>query len=192
MPRPSSSTDSGGTVARYDWDFGDGNVRADGGAKLSHTYKAKGTYTVTVTETDDAGCSTAFVSAGHTAYCNGSASAKTSSSIDVARKLKLSVKGKKTQELGDPITVKASCGAACTVKATGTLKLAGTNAAKPIKLKKAKAKIKAGKKKVLKLKLSASARRAAAQASSGKATVKLTATAKPGQKAKAKRKVTLR
>ena len=49
----SSSTDSDGAVAGYAWDFGDG--ASDTGATTSHTYAAAGTYTVTLTVTDDEG-----------------------------------------------------------------------------------------------------------------------------------------
>ena len=54
----SASSDPDGTVARYDWNFGDGTTLANGGAKPTHTYTIPGTYTVALTVTDDAGCST--------------------------------------------------------------------------------------------------------------------------------------
>ncbi len=48
------SSDPDGTIASYAWDFGDGQT--DTGASPSHTYAAEGTYTVslTVTDNDDA------------------------------------------------------------------------------------------------------------------------------------------
>lgn len=47
--------DSDGTIAAYDWNFGDG---ADGNTPdPAHTYSAGGTYTVTLTVTDDDGAS---------------------------------------------------------------------------------------------------------------------------------------
>ena len=49
----SGSSDSDGTIASYAWDFGDGNTGS--GETASHTYGAGGTYTVTLTVTDDAG-----------------------------------------------------------------------------------------------------------------------------------------
>jgi 6-phosphogluconolactonase (cycloisomerase 2 family) len=79
----SSSADVDGTVARYDWDFGDGVTAIDAGAHPSHTYAAPGTYTVRLTETDDAGCSMTQVYAGHTAYCAGTAAATTTRSVTV-------------------------------------------------------------------------------------------------------------
>jgi subtilisin family serine protease len=48
----SGSTDDG-TIAGYDWNFGDGN--AGSGATVSHSYAPAGIYTVTLTVTDDDG-----------------------------------------------------------------------------------------------------------------------------------------
>ena len=78
------SSDSDGTVARYDWDFGDGDVAANGGATPGHAYAAAGTYTVTLTVTDNEGCSTAIVFPGQTAYCNGSAAARTTRQVTIS------------------------------------------------------------------------------------------------------------
>ncbi|SFF37332.1 PKD domain-containing protein, partial [Flavimobilis marinus] len=49
----SGSTDPDGEVASYAWDFGDGEQGT--GAQVEHTYGAAGTYTVTLTVTDDGG-----------------------------------------------------------------------------------------------------------------------------------------
>nr|MBC8233529.1 PKD domain-containing protein [bacterium] len=49
----SASTDADGTIASYNWDFGDGNVAE--GDNATHTYAAAGEYTVTLTVTDDQG-----------------------------------------------------------------------------------------------------------------------------------------
>jgi len=48
---PSSDTD--GIVTSYDWDFGDGNTAT--GPSASHTYAAAGTYTASLTVTDEDG-----------------------------------------------------------------------------------------------------------------------------------------
>jgi YVTN family beta-propeller protein len=79
----SGSTDSDGTVARYDWNFGDGAVVQNAGPKQSHAYAKAGTYQVTVTETDNEGCSTALVFTGQTAYCNGSSVARVTHPVTV-------------------------------------------------------------------------------------------------------------
>jgi PKD repeat protein len=49
----STSYDSDGSIARFDWDFGDGTVLNDGGAAPTHTYAAEGTYSVSLTVTDN-------------------------------------------------------------------------------------------------------------------------------------------
>ncbi|WP_165070195.1 PKD domain-containing protein [Marisediminicola senii] len=52
-----ASTDSDGTIASHAWTFGDGNSAT--GATANHAYAAAGTYTVTLTVTDDDGATTA-------------------------------------------------------------------------------------------------------------------------------------
>ena len=49
----SASTDDDGTIASFDWDFGDGN--SGSGATVNHTYTAAGRYTTTLLVTDDFG-----------------------------------------------------------------------------------------------------------------------------------------
>ena len=48
-----NSSDSDGTIASYDWDFGDGSIGSD--ITPSHTYTTAGNFTVTLTVTDNAG-----------------------------------------------------------------------------------------------------------------------------------------
>ncbi|MCU1543731.1 MAG: hypothetical protein JWM50_1596 [Microbacteriaceae bacterium] len=56
----SASTDSDGTIAQYDWDFGDSSGVISGTEPTaSHTYSVAGTYTVTLTVLDDDGASAA-------------------------------------------------------------------------------------------------------------------------------------
>jgi DNA-binding beta-propeller fold protein YncE len=79
----SSSSDPDGTIARYDWEFGDGTTLPNGGPTPTHTYAAAGAYTARLTVTDDGGCSSAFVFTGQTALCNGSPAAITTRQLVV-------------------------------------------------------------------------------------------------------------
>jgi hypothetical protein len=81
----SGSAAPAGSVARYDWDFGDGSTQLDGPAATSHVYANAGTYTATLTVTDSDGCSTAPVSSGQTAYCAGSAVPRATHAVIVAK-----------------------------------------------------------------------------------------------------------
>jgi hypothetical protein len=79
----SLSTDPDGTVARYDWDFGDGTTGHGAGPTPAHIYAAAGTYVARLTVTDDQGCSTSEVFTGQTAYCNGGSAATMTATIVV-------------------------------------------------------------------------------------------------------------
>jgi PKD repeat protein len=48
-----STPGSGRTIVKYDWDFGDGEVKT--GVKTTHDYVISGVYLVTLTVTDDSG-----------------------------------------------------------------------------------------------------------------------------------------
>ncbi len=79
----SSSSDSDGTIAIYQWAFGDGAALL-GAPNPTHIYGSPGTYTATLSVTDSEGCSTTFLSAGQTAFCNGSALARRAETVTVA------------------------------------------------------------------------------------------------------------
>jgi PKD repeat protein len=81
-----SSAAPGQNVARYDWSFGDGTGAANAGPTPTHVYGAPGHYKVTLTVTDDAGCSTTLVFTGQTASCNGGPSAVKTVQITVAER----------------------------------------------------------------------------------------------------------
>ena len=52
-----ASTDPDGSIVSYDWNFGDGTIAMDAGATPSHTYGSNGSFTVTLTVTDNVGAS---------------------------------------------------------------------------------------------------------------------------------------
>lgn len=70
-----ASSDSDGSIARFDWSFGDGATAANGGPIPTHIYAKAGAYPVGLTVTDKEGCSANLVFTGRTAYCSGSAPA---------------------------------------------------------------------------------------------------------------------
>jgi hypothetical protein len=80
----SASSDPDGSVARYDWSFGDGTSAPNAGPGPAHTYATAGRYTVTLQVTDDAGCSFAGLFTGQTAYCNASPAAIARATIVVS------------------------------------------------------------------------------------------------------------
>lgn len=52
----SVSTDADGTIVRYAWDYGDGVTKVESDPISFHRYRQPGTYTATLTVTDDRGC----------------------------------------------------------------------------------------------------------------------------------------
>jgi 6-phosphogluconolactonase (cycloisomerase 2 family) len=78
-----STAAAGQSVARYDWSFGDGHTLSNGGATPKHTYKKAGTYKVTLTVTDNAGCSASLVYTGAQTLCNGGPSARVTHTVKI-------------------------------------------------------------------------------------------------------------
>jgi hypothetical protein len=183
----SASSDPDGTVARYDWDFGDGQTLADGGATPSHSYASPGKYDVTLRVVDNEGCSMQLIYTGQTASCSGSVPA--TRSIPVG-KLSLTLGGAKKQALSRKgIKLRVRCNVGCRVKASATFK--------GLKTKTKTASLSfptAGRPKTLRLRFSAHGYRLLREALAGggrvTALVKATAAAE-GLTAKAKRKVVL-
>jgi hypothetical protein len=91
ISRGSGSSDSDGTIVRYDWSFGDGTSAHNGGRALAHVYTRAGSHKAALTVTHDRGCSTRFVFTGQIAYCNGTAAATTTRTIHVPELTRLRV-----------------------------------------------------------------------------------------------------
>lgn len=124
-----ASADPDGTVARYDWNFGDGSSAANAGASPTHAFAKAGTYQVTVTETDNEGCSLNFVFTGQTAYCNGSAIARHTMPVKVGLEACPRVKAsastfvpkRRPAKVQQGVRVKLSTGVPAIIGVTATL-----------------------------------------------------------------------
>jgi DNA-binding beta-propeller fold protein YncE len=80
----SGAVDPDGTIARYDWDFGDGTTLIDGGPTPQHVYAGPGAYNVVLVVTDNEGASTTTIFTGGTALGNGEPVARASRVIQIA------------------------------------------------------------------------------------------------------------
>lgn len=79
-----ASSDPDSTVKRYAWSFGDGQSATSSQPTISHSYAHPGSYTATLTVTDDEGCSDRLVFTGQTASCAGSPGAQVAHTVTVA------------------------------------------------------------------------------------------------------------
>jgi YVTN family beta-propeller protein len=84
----SASSSPVGSIASYEWDFGDGKTAITTTPTVQHTYAAVGTYTVRLTVTNTAGTSTTQVFTGQTVSREGGPSATTTHAITVAQAVK--------------------------------------------------------------------------------------------------------
>lgn len=106
-----ASRDPDGSIATYAWEFGDGKHAKGSRSTVTHTYARPGTYTATLTVTDNEGCSTALIYTGQTASCNGSSVARTTATILVVPKTgpALNLGGGRRQRIRGPVSVFAQC-----------------------------------------------------------------------------------
>jgi YVTN family beta-propeller protein len=119
-----ASRDSDGTVVTYAWDWGDGKRAQGPQTRRTHTYRRPGTYTATLTVTDNEGCSNELVFTGQTASCNGTPAAVASTTINVLdpNGPALRLAGARRQRLRGRINIFALCPReACAVRARGVV-----------------------------------------------------------------------
>ncbi len=79
----SASVAPSSPITSYAWNFGDGHTTTTPTPTVSHTYTAPGSYTASVTETDQAGTSTTQVFTGQTVSLNGRAGAVATAGFQV-------------------------------------------------------------------------------------------------------------
>jgi len=83
-----TAADSDGTVASFNWSFGDGTTALNGGPTPVHSYAKAGSYTAGLTATDNEGCSSSMVFTGRTAFCSGAAAATQSITVKAPNNFK--------------------------------------------------------------------------------------------------------
>ena len=172
----SASTDPTGSIARYSWDFADGQTASSGGTTPNHQYAESGRYEATLMVTDDAGCSTERTFNGQMAMCNGGpqalATVKVKADTEVKRP-QLKGKGKQEQK-GGKILVKLKAGAKEDVKVKAKGKITADD--REYNLKKVRKSVAGGKRKTLKLKLKKPGDASAVRRALGRAKARVTVT----------------
>jgi DNA-binding beta-propeller fold protein YncE len=76
-----ASTDPDGSVAAWNWSFGEGGIGI--GQTVSHSYSLPGTYNTSLSVVDNEGCGAEEVFTGRTAYCSGNPLAKATHPVEV-------------------------------------------------------------------------------------------------------------
>ena len=197
-----ASRDPDGTVVNYAWDWGDGKRAQGTQTRRTHTYRRPGTYTVTLTVTDNEDCSNEMVFTGQTTSCNGTPAAVASTTITVLdpNGPALRLAGARRQRLRGRINVFALCPReACAVRAGGSVVTTTERRERTVRSKRrlvpSRVSLAAGTWSRLNPRLRRGVRRAAARAlrSGGKATAKLTVVARDatGQRTVRRRTVKL-
>ena len=132
----STSTDPDGAVAGFAWLFGDGQSNTVATPIASHKYSKPGSYAVTLTVTDNEGCSVALVFTGQTASCHGNPAATLTQVVKVVYP-------------GVKVRCPSSADGSCRIKLKAVTRKKGKLKAES---KVALAKVKPGKSKVVSLK----------------------------------------
>jgi DNA-binding beta-propeller fold protein YncE len=79
----STSAAPGAPIAKYHWNFGDGKMATTSKSAVTHSYANPGTYTVTLTLTDNDGTSTEIVYTGQSVIRNGKQTARVAHVVTV-------------------------------------------------------------------------------------------------------------
>jgi DNA-binding beta-propeller fold protein YncE len=85
----SSSSATGGRIAHYTWNFGDGTVVTTSVARTTHVYSHAGSYVASVTEKSADGTSTGLTFTGQTVSNNGNRSARSAHTVHVTSALRM-------------------------------------------------------------------------------------------------------
>lgn len=117
----SGSTDPDGTIAGYDWSFGDGTSAMTTAPGTTHVYADPGDYTATVTVIDTLGCGALPIYTGQTAYCGGGSGATASQPMAIA------APGSATTQTGAGTTTVASGSGGSTKITSETQTTAGSS-----------------------------------------------------------------
>jgi PKD repeat protein len=96
-----SSSDADGTIVSYAWNFGDGATGT--GATVTHTYPSAGTYSVTLTVTDNMGATNA-ATASRSVTTNTTNTAPSASFTATANDLLVTVNGAGSTDPGGAVT----------------------------------------------------------------------------------------
>jgi YVTN family beta-propeller protein len=163
------SSDPDGKVGTYSFGFGDGRSAQTTAPTAKHTYRKVGEFKVSLTVSDNEGCSTSFVFTGQTASCNGPSTASVTRTVATVKLGKL----KRNTRNGSAIL-------AIKVPGKGTLKLSSKGVAKQRPGARASSLAKAIKHKgTVKLRIKAKGKAKRRLDLRGKAKVKIKVTFKP-------------
>ncbi len=123
----SASIKSDFPIGTYNWNFGDGHAQASASPTIEHVYTRPGAYAVTLTVSDQAGCSLTMIFTGQTASCSGSSKARSTQRVTIVApvphiaKLAIRPRAIVPAKRGGPIVPAASSKAGAIVTYTDSL-----------------------------------------------------------------------
>jgi 6-phosphogluconolactonase (cycloisomerase 2 family) len=79
-----ASSDPDGSVAKYQWNFGDGSpVVSTTSPQFAHTFNRGGSFVVSLLVTDNENCADEQIGTGQTIACNGTAAARSAQTVTI-------------------------------------------------------------------------------------------------------------